>query len=102
EFMHTQTLMREEEAVVDAHVSFSEWREGRFMAHPIVRRSCLDIYCTAILPDEKLIAGVCDWLQIWDLNTGLCIHSWKAHEGAIHDIAVLPNGQTVSASIDGS
>ncbi|KAL4721787.1 hypothetical protein ACLX1H_011281 [Fusarium chlamydosporum] len=54
----------------------------------------------ALSPDNQLIAsgGSDNTVKIWDITTGLCLHTLEDHDGPVGPVAFLPDGQSVAAA----
>lgn len=56
----------------------------------------------AALPNKQFASGSYDkYIQIWDVESGLRVRSWLAHDQEISALVALKNGFLVSGSYDG-
>ena len=51
------------------------------------------------LPDGKAISASRDkTLKVWDLKTGQCVMTLQGHTDSVISVAILPDGNAISAS----
>lgn len=71
------------------------------------RRDCREgaCYAMAVASDVKLaiLVGDSPTLQLWDLNTGMCLRRLEGHSGGVNSVAMVSDGQrALSGSADKS
>jgi len=65
-----------------------------------------DVMSLSLRPDDPtvFVSGACDGMaKIWDMNSGKCVQTFKAHEADINAVQFLPSGfGFVTGSDDGN
>ncbi len=76
------------------------------IAHTVLERySGSNVYSVAFSPDGSILAAVSesgnfwekkdDVVRLWNVETGILLHTLEGHSGNVYSVAFSPNGQTL-------